>query len=420
MGERASATGDRGTSPSALPAPLLELLAEVGARNRVWRELRGGLAERYAIDFNMFDFLRTDELGLSAVLRWLLDPGASHGQRDLFLRLFLSSFEIRHVLQTCSAEAETEVATDGIAAKRRRLDVHVRCGEFILAIENKPYAGWQHRQVRDYLDHLQAVAPDRHCLVLLKSEDEPVPDHQLSPQEAAALTGEGRLVDSNYSHLKTWVRACVRECHAARVRAMLEEFADFIEREFEGDAALSENGFLFEALRSQPERLRAAMELIAVGDDLMETIFEDMEAALEPLALERGWSTDWEEGHGAPIDRSACALVVDFGDERLWFALVGDYSGNQGYIGLVTKEKSGRKPLAAETMRALDRGLGASGRSESRWLWWRHLTPSDVGAPPEMNPAAALWMAMNDRQAFAERMIGWVEAAHKALEARVR
>ena len=48
------------------------------------------MAHRIASRFNVFDYLRDDELGLSRVLADLLDPAGPHGQKTLFLRSFLS------------------------------------------------------------------------------------------------------------------------------------------------------------------------------------------------------------------------------------------------------------------------------------------------------------------------------------------
>jgi len=41
--------------------------------------------------FNPFQFLQTDEMGLSKILAFLLDPMETHGQGDLFLNSFLSN-----------------------------------------------------------------------------------------------------------------------------------------------------------------------------------------------------------------------------------------------------------------------------------------------------------------------------------------
>lgn len=51
----------------------------------VERELDRDLARR----FNVFDYLRTDELGLSRIIADLLDPAGTHGQGALFLKALL-------------------------------------------------------------------------------------------------------------------------------------------------------------------------------------------------------------------------------------------------------------------------------------------------------------------------------------------
>lgn len=40
-------------------------------------------------DFSTFDYINTDELGLSRILAALLDPQGSHAQQESFLRLFV-------------------------------------------------------------------------------------------------------------------------------------------------------------------------------------------------------------------------------------------------------------------------------------------------------------------------------------------
>src|SRR6266487_5822635 len=44
-----------------------------------------------AADFNVFRYIEPDENRLSNIIHDLLDPGGSHGQRTLFLKLFLQT-----------------------------------------------------------------------------------------------------------------------------------------------------------------------------------------------------------------------------------------------------------------------------------------------------------------------------------------
>src|SRR4051812_36234492 len=100
-------------------------------------------AQRLAPDFNVFDFIAPDELRLSAILAWLLDPAGSHGQGALFLAEFLREIGLPWLdedlaLARVAVEAGTDVG--------RRIDVLVRLPGAVLAIENKPFAADQPRQ----------------------------------------------------------------------------------------------------------------------------------------------------------------------------------------------------------------------------------------------------------------------------------
>ena len=67
---------------------LEDLLAEFNSLDEDLEHLEDLLAE-----FNLFDVLKIErrELQHSALLAWLLDPTASHGLQDYFLRRFLTA-----------------------------------------------------------------------------------------------------------------------------------------------------------------------------------------------------------------------------------------------------------------------------------------------------------------------------------------
>ncbi len=67
---------------------LVELAPRLEADRRLEREFDRHLACR----FNVFEYLRTDELGLSRVIADLLDPTKEHGQGTTFLEAMLEAF----------------------------------------------------------------------------------------------------------------------------------------------------------------------------------------------------------------------------------------------------------------------------------------------------------------------------------------
>ena len=134
-----------------------QFLSEVHPVLETVRRLERELDRKLAHRFNALDYLRDDELGLSRLIADLLDPLGKHGQGTLFLATYLEVVGARRLLSwpdldDCRIDVETERSIDG----RRRIDISVdilsKHGQACcLAIENKPYAGDQQNQVRDYL-----------------------------------------------------------------------------------------------------------------------------------------------------------------------------------------------------------------------------------------------------------------------------
>ena len=149
------------------------LFAELTPRLEGVRVLAGELDRELAHRFNVFDYLRGDELGLSRIIADLLDPKASHGQGTLFLQTLLSLEGVRHArswpdidrLRVRVVEREREIRSG------RRLDIFVEIGadeqRYCLAIENKPYADDQKNQIRDYLAWLEEKYSERFLLLYI-------------------------------------------------------------------------------------------------------------------------------------------------------------------------------------------------------------------------------------------------------------
>ena len=170
---------------------LQELTPHLHAARTVERELDRQLARR----FNVFRYLRDDELGLSRIIADLLDPTAEHCQGTTFLESMLELLEVAPELYDSGRSGRAasgrrnraatwkglsgrlrSIATDKIRVVperglpgRRRIDITVDIptddGFFCLAFENKPYADDQPGQCRDYLEFLDREY--RGCFILV-------------------------------------------------------------------------------------------------------------------------------------------------------------------------------------------------------------------------------------------------------------
>ena len=135
-----------------------ELLPRLDAARQLEREFD----RRFAHRFNVLDYLRQDELGLSRIVADLLDPTARHGQGTLFLAAFLGLDGVRDALRWPDLDrCRIMVITERQIDHERRIDVSVEIVDAegnacCLAIENKPYAADQPKQVEDYLSSLES------------------------------------------------------------------------------------------------------------------------------------------------------------------------------------------------------------------------------------------------------------------------
>ena len=151
---------------------LQELTPHLHAARAVERELDRHLARR----FNVFRYLRDDELGLSRIIADLLDPTVEHGQGATYLEAMLELLEIPELSKPLEvARAMSDSGRISVVTERgfdgRFIDITVDIptdgGRFCLAFENKPYAGDQRRQCIDYLESLDGEYDGRFLLVYL-------------------------------------------------------------------------------------------------------------------------------------------------------------------------------------------------------------------------------------------------------------
>ena len=165
------------------------LFADLAPRLATAKRRELELDRQLARRFNVLDYLRTDELGLSRIVADLLDPQATHGQGVFFLRKFLLAlkqsmpFDPDAVLDPSRVSVELEQ----VITADRRIDIVVQIADgssrYALAIENKPYAGDQKHQVRDYLRFLRGEYGQNFLLIYLSPTGEGPSEWSISRQQ---------------------------------------------------------------------------------------------------------------------------------------------------------------------------------------------------------------------------------------------
>jgi len=347
--------------------------------------------------FRPFEYFRPGEVALSRIIADLLNPEGSHGYADRFLVSFLGCISETRFGDT----AKTATVTPNYPTEDGRLiDITVSSDQFILGIENKPWAREGHEQVTDYLRELQRKRTANGYRLLYLSGDGSSPS-SLQPQEIKTLTRENRFQVFRYwKVVSSWLDCCQRERlddDKGGIRAFLGFFHRYA-------SAQEEAQMLTEHILGDRtwKRLRIALAVANSADEVRDRIIRafaaDIKQALSTALAEKVEieNPGYERYTGIYLGRPE------------WSYKVGIQSQGRGcefVFGLCNnRAKHSAAPMFPNLVAKLIEKLGP-GKSSNDWEWYRHLgTPFGRGHTADevvleicSNRAAAT-------QVFADRM----------------
>ncbi len=248
--------------------------------------------------FNVLDYLRDDELGLSRIIADLLNPKASHGQGALFLQTLLSLERLKNTRHWPDLDRSQKISVVGerrITADRR-IDISVQIvgadgKTYCLAIENKPYAGDQENQVKDYLEYLKQEYGERFLLIYISPTGEGPSDWSIHKTELDEWKdrfaimpyhrGQEEQADEfdalRIPHsLADWLGECRKNCEVDRLRWFLRDAETFCQRTVGGQAMISssERKTTSDFVLSNPSNLKTALTVYESWPDVIDHVCE--------------------------------------------------------------------------------------------------------------------------------------------------
>ena len=186
--------------------PYKHLLQQVTTLNNHYKKINQLTGE----NFNIFRILKLEasEVRLhSAFLASLLDPKGQHGQKHIFLKLFIDRFCFKQApidLESCTVEIEKHtgfISANGVEGGRIDIVISDKFGHHII-IENKIYAGDQNNQLTRYYNY----SPNADLIYLTLYGKEP------SKGSCGDLINNTHFKCYSYkSDILQWLEACRKE-----------------------------------------------------------------------------------------------------------------------------------------------------------------------------------------------------------------
>ena len=370
---------------------ILPLLSAVNGSLKSYENVKKLYGARLAPDFFLFDFIRTDELGLSKAIAWLLDPAGKHSQGGRFLSLFLKTIQLHWPEAVClKTSIKLEEHSD-----LGRVDIILKSASYICIIENKPFADDQALQLSRYFELLDQSGASDKSIAYLTSDGRYPSTKSLSANLLSDRVQKRQLHLISYRNdIINWLSECKAVCEADRVRVFIDEFIRFIDRTFVGTKDMTVTDQMIDSILLSSDNVSAALEIIAARNLVRNRLFFMLEAQVREMSKSRNWET---KSHGNP-DSKFFSLVIEFSKDCPYrFALEFQNTNYAGPVFGLQRRDEGSQEIADEGS-DLRANLG-HGTTNLWWLWYREVSPTDQFLPLDRNwdQTSAPWTAIFDK-----------------------
>ena len=325
--------------------------------------------------FNPFQFMRTDEMGLSKILAFLLDPKEAHGQGDLFLNSFLKYIEKYNFL----AYDNIQVCVEKTTSKNRRHDIFIEGflnnkRRWIVSIENKlRFASDQEEQLKDYRDDLEGYREVEYCLIYLPVFKEPPSENSIRKNEWEDLISAKKAILLSAKDLLDWLDNTL--IIAPAVKQFIQDLKKFLSEELMGNTET--NNELVNYLMKNTDVLYSALNVI----DSREQLYEKLMVVLVEQLQSRFESNynklkdyGWKCNSNGNIDARYFGIFIGQGNVSWGVGIEFDTADlRNGYYGVYCHKDENRE-LYELIWNIFDKaGLRTHFKYTGSWAMWRWL-----------------------------------------------
>ena len=177
----------------------------------------------------------------------ILRADGDHGQGEAFQKLFFRAVKDRCDVVTTDGGAGLlscpdsgyqvliEETIGGLSningeLQKGRMDISLHHpDEWIIGIENKPFAGDQPKQIERYLDDMAQRADAGHGLVYLSGTGQSPQEHSISGHKSTCANVDGKFCVFSYkSDLVPFLQQCSQICRSPRFSNFLDDFSVYV------------------------------------------------------------------------------------------------------------------------------------------------------------------------------------------------
>lgn len=282
------------------------LINEVSQKIHALETAQALYSRQLSPDFNIFDYINTDELGLSRILAFLLDTQGNHAQQETFLKLFIEHclpdmYEVSERQIFLNNIEKTEVFLEEVTGKNnslRRMDIYLRCmvgnDSYGICIENKPYAADQFEQLKDYSEELEKRSHKAWHLVYLNEANEGPSEYSVDTETLDTWIAEKQYSHLRFSDLIPWLKACRVECQNHSVSEFLTQLIRFIQKQFMGIQDMSESNAILEIMKQSESNLGASLKVHNYVQRMKVELIQKLKTDLISQCQDREYTLDFD------------------------------------------------------------------------------------------------------------------------------